>query len=601
MRLSSLLAPLRSTLRRGRHHEARSPHRTGSTRTRLDVEALESRWLPSYFFTDLIPYSVNPGATGVSDHGHVVGTKTVVLPNGWTAGHAYLWTPLRPNGTEGGLADLGTLGGLQSTAFGVNSAGAVVGSSEYDPGFVHTHAFLWQGGAMTDLGTFGGPSSVAQDVNDAGVAVGWAETEGGDRHAFAYQGGVMTDLGTLPGRPSSAAVAVNESGQVAGTSGTAFVWDAVSGLRDLGSLPGYPVSSAAGINDSGQVVGTAYTGTYDANGVAVSQAFVWQDGVMTSLGTLPGYSFTVAAGINDAGVVVGWAVSSSGYRTAFRWQDGVMTALQDSPAPGGRYLTQATAVNDYGQVVGEYVWSSNWVSGTAPFLLTPEAVPPPGPSLSVDDVRVTEGHAGTYAATFTVTLSQPSDRVVTVSYCTAGGTATTGSDYQSASGTLTFAPGETKKTITVPVYGDRLAEPDETFFVSLGGATNATIADGQGVGSIVDDEPRIGINDVIKYEGKKGQTVLFVFTVTLSAAYDQVVTLSYTTVSGTAKASDKDYVVRAGTLTFAPGETTKAITIEVKGDTRREADETFYLDLFDNSSNALFTKNRGVGTILNDD
>ena len=57
----------------------------------------------------------------------------------------------------------------------------------------------------------------------------------------------------------------------------------------------------------------------------------------------------------------------------------------------------------------------------------------------------------------------------------------------------------------------------------------------------------------------------------------------------------------AGTLTFAPGQTTKAITIEVKGDSNREANEMFYLDLFDNSSNSLFTKSRGIGTILNDD
>ena len=60
-------------------------------------------------------------------------------------------------------------------------------------------------------------------------------------------------------------------------------------------------------------------------------------------------------------------------------------------------------------------------------------------------------------------------------------------------------------------------------------------------------------------------------------------------------------VAQTGTLTFAPGETTKTITIEVKGDSKKEANETFYLDLFGNSSNSLFTKNRGLGTILNDD
>ena len=76
---------------------------------------------------------------------------------------------------------------------------------------------------------------------------------------------------------------------------------------------------------------------------------------------------------------------------------------------------------------------------------------------------------------------------------------------------------------------------------------------------------------------------------------------SYRTVDGTATTSDGDYVAKTGTLTFAPGETTKTITIEVKGDDKKEAKETFYLDLLGNSSNSLFTKNRGIGTILNDD
>ena len=77
------------------------------------------------------------------------------------------------------------------------------------------------------------------------------------------------------------------------------------------------------------------------------------------------------------------------------------------------------------------------------------------------------------------------------------------------------------------VNGDRLAEPNETFVVNLSSPTNATIADGQGVGTILDDEPRISISDVTKTEGKKNQTTLFTFTVTLSAAYDQPVTMSF--------------------------------------------------------------------------
>jgi serralysin len=68
-----------------------------------------------------------------------------------------------------------------------------------------------------------------------------------------------------------------------------------------------------------------------------------------------------------------------------------------------------------------------------------------------------------------------------------------------------YRPGETSKTISVLVNGDRLPEPNETFIVNLSGATNATITDGQGVGTIFDDEPRISISDVAKFEGKRAK------------------------------------------------------------------------------------------------
>lgn len=228
--------------------------------------------------------------------------------------------------------------------------------------------------------------------------------------------------------------------------------------------------------------------------------------------------------------------------------------------------------------------------------------PPLGaPSMTIGDRTVTEGNTGTRTATLTVTLSAASTQTITVAWTTANGTAAAGSDYQAASGTLMIPAGQTTGTITILVTGDRLGEPIETFTVNLSSPTNATIADGQGVGTIMDDEPRVSISDVTKAEGRKGQTTLFTFTVTLSDAYDQAVTMSYRTVNGTANASDNDYAARTGTLTFAPGETTKTITIEVKGDGKREADEYFYLDLFGNGTNSLFTKSRGTGTILNDD
>src|SRR5262249_61223667 len=114
------------------------------------------------------------------------------------------------------------------------------------------------------------------------------------------------------------------------------------------------------------------------------------------------------------------------------------------------------------------------------------------------------------------------------------------------SGTLTFDPGVVSQTITVAVTGDRVGELDETFFVNLDSPTNATLADSQGLGTILDDEPRISISDVTANEGNRG-TTNFNFVVTLSAAYDAAVTVSYATPDGTATVRGKDYRVNSAT------------------------------------------------------
>ena len=113
----------------------------------------------------------------------------------------------------------------------------------------------------------------------------------------------------------------------------------------------------------------------------------------------------------------------------------------------------------------------------------------PPPSLSIGNVSVKEGNRGTTKAPFTVTLSTASGRITTVAYATADGTATTADgDYQAAAGTLTFQPGQTKKTITVLINGDTKYEPNETFFVNLGDAVGATLAKGTGTGTIQNDD-----------------------------------------------------------------------------------------------------------------
>src|SRR5262245_30191515 len=223
-----------------------------------------------------------------------------------------------------------------------------------------------------------------------------------------------------------------------------------------------------------------------------------------------------------------------------------------------------------------------------------------GPGLSVTDATVTEGDSGTVNVDFTVSLPAPAEQEMSVKFATANGTAGA-SDYVSNSGTLTFAIGDVSKTVTVPGNGDTLDEANETFLVNLTSPVNASIADGQGVGTIVDDDPAptLAIGDVSLAEGNRGTTA-FTFTVTLSAVSGQSVTVSYATANGTATTGNNDYSAKSGTLTFAPGETSKTIVVSVKGDRRGEANETFFVNLT-GPTNATLADGQGVGTILNDD
>src|SRR5262249_29042760 len=159
------------------------------------------------------------------------------------------------------------------------------------------------------------------------------------------------------------------------------------------------------------------------------------------------------------------------------------------------------------------------------------------PRVYITYANALEGNDSTSSADFTVFLTAPYDLPVTVNYATADGSAIAGADYTAASGSLTFMPGQTSQPLSVAVLGDRLGEPDETFVVNISTLDSyAQIGNATGVATIIDNEPHITIWDAYNY----GEST-FTFTVTLSAAYDQVVTGDFTTVDGTALAGG-DYV-----------------------------------------------------------
>ncbi len=241
--------------------------------------------------------------------------------------------------------------------------------------------------------------------------------------------------------------------------------------------------------------------------------------------------------------------------------------------------------------------NANILVGTATGIIQDDDPPP---SLNIADAQVTEGNSGTTGIVFTVTLSTASSFPITVTYGTSSGTATSGVDFQPASGQLEFSPGQTQKLVTVTVNGDTLYEYDETFNVNLSLPQNATIADGTATGTILDDDtkPFLIINDTNVLEGDSGTTNA-IFQVHLIPEAGKPVTVTYTTGGGTATPG-ADYETTSGILTIPAGSITEYITVTVKGDTIDEFDETFNVTL-SNAPSATITDATGQGKISDDD
>lgn len=224
----------------------------------------------------------------------------------------------------------------------------------------------------------------------------------------------------------------------------------------------------------------------------------------------------------------------------------------------------------------------------------------PASAISVANISVTEGDAGSLVANLLVRLNKASGWTVTVDYSTTEGTASAGNDYIHTQGTLTFHPGETSKIVPITILGDVLDEANETLFLQLANATYATLGKSQARITISDNDPlpTLSVDSVTILEGESGMQDL-VFTVRLSSASGRRVSVYYATADGTACAGS-DYRAARGTLSFEAGETTKTIRITVFGDLLNESTESFFLQLSQPVSATLATAS-GIGTILTDD
>ena len=221
--------------------------------------------------------------------------------------------------------------------------------------------------------------------------------------------------------------------------------------------------------------------------------------------------------------------------------------------------------------------------------------------LSTSGQTVSEA-AGT--ATITVTRTGGANGSITVTASTSDGTATSAgtatdpADYTPTTVTLTFPEGVTSRSFTVPIINDNVDEPDQAFNVTLsanvGGRITAPLT--QLVTIADDDSSSVSINDIKLAEGNVGMTNA-VFTVTLSNSSTSNITVDFATSAGTATANN-DYLTTTGTVTFAPGVTSQTISVPVLGDTSFEADETFFVNL---TNNSFILDGQGQATIVNDD
>ena len=224
------------------------------------------------------------------------------------------------------------------------------------------------------------------------------------------------------------------------------------------------------------------------------------------------------------------------------------------------------------------------------------------PTLSIADISVTEGNGGTTTAQVTVTKSGTTNQSVTVSFDASDETAMfSDSDYFDISGTLVFSPSETTETITVTIVADTVDESDEAFLITLSNPDKATIVDGTGRVTIVDDDSPVVVNiaDTGVTEGDSG-TQPATFTVSLSRAVSEGVTVSFATSDATATFAGNDFLQTSGTIAFNAGETSKIITVQVVGDTVMENNETFLVTL-SNPNGVVLGDSSGVGTITDND
>jgi hypothetical protein len=307
-------------------------------------------------------------------------------------------------------------------------------------------------------------------------------------------------------------------------------------------------------------------------------------GEKTARGEWINHPFT---GLRDQQRSGTWSWSSGEGSTFRNWYPG-------EPGGGGEYFGTIYLIGDTSTYNALGYWNNSAEGGQIGIAEIPLSY------FSVSDLTLTEGSSGTVTITRTGGTRSTQNLTLTSS----NGTASAGSDHTSVSTTVSFAAGETSKTVSISTIDDSSVESSETFNLALtassADAVPAQISDGTALITIADNDTAttkstFSINSTNAWEGDTASVVI-----TRSGGLSNVINLNVNTANGTAK-EGSDYTSLNSTITFLAGETTKTISIATKEDSAKESDETFTVSISSSDSLAQFSTSSGTVTIEDDD
>ncbi|MEH2051545.1 beta strand repeat-containing protein [Nostoc sp.] len=413
----------------------------------------------------------------------------------------------------------------------------------------------------------------------------------GNTYAVNPNANVLTNTGTGAGWGSGASSSIGHTGQ---TGATDIENGSVSFLL-IQTTTAPTLSNDIDSDNNGTADGSVYSNWTVLDSVSVLDGGTMDiaySSIVFRKGSTSG-SVPANATVVDTSFIPGY-VGRSGDTTGSTASDWLASVITGT-APN---LSLGTATNTS---------NGNFASQPLNHIGSTNFAPPSDVSYAISTTTptVAEGNSGSKTVTFTVTRSGNTAIATTVNYAL-DGTATSGTDYNTikvagvtatVSGALIFAANETTKTITLNVLGDQVTEPDETINLTLSHPKQASPITAPATVTIVDDDgaPTIAIADKSGNESSGN----FVFTVKLSHASSQIITVDYNTSNDTAIAS-ADYTAVTGSLTFNPGVTTQTITAPILNDFVAESNERFFVNL-DNPTNATIADNKAIGTITDND